>query len=212
MIRTFDKIVIALILVVPAVLWGMWLGTSNISASIMVGSAVLAMYYPAEYYLMWSLKRRARKNLDRYTSDVEEANVPVPVEDSPMPLPFGAVWVRTLEEFEGPILRQYEGVNGEVLLEKWCGQDKDGRSRFFFVRSTQEEINLYLEGKITMRSLLTDGPNKRTYFIVEKLRGVVQTVIPVPADSFWQNLSGYLPQPHVHHDVTLRPEDDISIN
>lgn len=112
--------------------------------------------------------------------------------------------VRDLEEFEGPILSEYKArVGGGTYLQKWCARE-EGRTTNLIVRSDLRAIAEYLSGRTAMRDLLT-GPSDGVGFLVDSIRGeIVETRLVV-----LEEVSGLLPEPHVIHDESLRPEWDM---
>lgn len=112
--------------------------------------------------------------------------------------------VRDLEAFDGPILSEYRAKQGGgVYLEKACGSgDAEAAAYgiFLLVRSDQRAIAEYLDGRISMRHLLTEWSDGLG-FIVARSRGNFVGARPVVLEE----VPGYLPDEDVYHDETLRP-------
>lgn len=113
------------------------------------------------------------------------------------------VFVRDLEEFEGPILSEHRAEEGGLYLEKWCAHD-ESVVRTLIVRTEQRAVAEYLAKRITMLALLT-GPSDDVGFIVDWAGGKQQAVYMVRVSEL---PSKYLPKPNAFHNESLRPEWD----
>lgn len=118
-------------------------------------------------------------------------------------LPRPLVFVRDLEEFDGPILSEYRAEQGGLYLEKWCAHD-ESIVRTLVVRTEQRAVAEYLAKRITMLTLLT-GPSDDVGFIVDWADGKRQAVYMVRVSDLPPK---YLPKPNAMHDESLRPEWD----
>ncbi|HWO20783.1 MAG TPA: hypothetical protein VNO30_18580 [Kofleriaceae bacterium] len=119
-------------------------------------------------------------------------------------LPREVVWVRELEEFEGPILSEYRAALGSTqYVEKWCAR-ADGVTRSLLVRVDQRAIAEYLGKRRTLLSLLTE-PSDGMGHVIDRRKGETVAVYGVYLDDL---PPGYLPKPTVFHDEELRPEWD----
>lgn len=132
--------------------------------------------------------------------------------DGPFTIDVGSTWesnfthVRTLEEFDGPILTEHLGKDGKVYIEKWCTYEGQS-AQFLLVRSSPEAIVKYLGGHMTMLELLTK-PNSDIGFLVVhdgvKITGARHVQVSTLP-------SHYLPSPDTKHDKTLRKSTDDDI-
>jgi hypothetical protein len=120
----------------------------------------------------------------------------------PAALPPGLAHVRDLEAFGGPILAEFTDTAGGTWVAKWATVNENAH-RWLIMRSTASSIESYLAGAITMEALLRaegdaamlvdfDGP---------EARGAWEVSLDDDA------VACYLPESHVMHDPSLRPED-----
>jgi hypothetical protein len=63
--------------------------------------------------------------------------VPIPA------LPMGLTWIRDIEYYDGPLLAEYEGDDGNRWLKHWCDCD-DKANRWMLTKSSQEYIDAYM--------------------------------------------------------------------
>lgn len=113
-------------------------------------------------------------------------------------------FVRSIEEFDGPILSEFRDDSGTPYLEKWVDCSHEHKtSRFLVVVSTPHAIEEYLAGQLSMLDLLT-VPNQNVGMLVDtkwKTEEVVRSarvdVRDIPP--------GYMPDPTAMYDETLSP-------
>ncbi len=114
-------------------------------------------------------------------------------------------FVRSLEEYEGPILTEWASEAGGTYLEKWCTQTPAGDVfRSLIVRCDTRSVELYLAGKLDLKTTLlarSDGFG----FLVDRSLDDATAVYLVDMDSL---PDGYLPSPAARHDPSLRPASD----
>lgn len=106
--------------------------------------------------------------------------------------------VRSIEEFDGPILTELVDVHGNAHLEKWCDQ-RGSVARSLRVQSSHRDLAEYIDGRISLRELLL---NAGVGFLVD----VDQTGEIVAAFSIFdiRHLpSEYLPSEDAMHDKSL---------
>src|SRR5262249_14769258 len=115
------------------------------------------------------------------------------------------VFVRDLEEFDGPILSEYKTEDGSLYLEKWCDRDEDhGLIRTMVVRTERRPLAEYLASRISMYDLLV-GPSDGVGFIMDRHAADVHRIsVALLADL----PPMYLPQHNAFHDMALRPPWD----
>lgn len=113
-------------------------------------------------------------------------------------------FVRSIEEYDGPILSEFRDNSGTPYLETWvdCSHDQK-TSRFLVVVSTPRAIEEYLAGQLSMLDLLT-VPNQNIGMLVdtkwktdEVVRSARVDVRDIP--------SAYMPDPTAMYDETLSP-------
>jgi len=121
-----------------------------------------------------------------------------------LPLAVSALrWVRSIEEFDGPILTEYADDKGGVYLEKWCAQDAtSGVVRSLRVATRHRAIAEYMAGRTSLRTLLTQ-PNQNAGFLVDVDRA--GTIVAGFLVDIQQLPSEYLPDDDAMHDDSLRP-------
>lgn len=114
-------------------------------------------------------------------------------------IPF--TWVRSIEEFDGPILSEYQDIYGTPYLEKWCDFE-DGVVRSLWVVSSHRAIEEYLAGRLTMLGLLT-LPNRNVGFLIDRNRN--QEVVHSTLVDIRTIPPNYMPEPDMMYDADLAP-------
>ncbi len=112
-------------------------------------------------------------------------------------IPIELTWVRDLEFFDGAILSEHQGADGDVYLMKWCAQNSDV-SRWLVMRTEADAIANYLDGKRSMRELL----NTDRGFLVDQ---VDNQIVAVWSVGLAEIPEAYLPTRNAMHDPALRP-------
>lgn len=118
-----------------------------------------------------------------------------------LPLTF----VRSIEEYEGPILSEFRDDSGTPYLEKWvdCSHDQK-TSRFLVVASNASAIEEYLAGQLSMLDLLT-LPNENKGILVDTKMRTGEVVRSARVDI--RTLpTEYMPDSTAMYDETLDPK------
>jgi len=126
-------------------------------------------------------------------------------------------YVRDLEDFQGPLLSEWIGKDGESYIEKWCSCDltcEPTITRTLFVRSEKKSIKEYLDGLLTMHELLSKHSSNEGLLcdygaiLEEKVPSgelyMRSRITKVKLDELPEK---YLPSPKTYHDPLLRPFD-----
>lgn len=114
-------------------------------------------------------------------------------------------FVRSLEEYEGPILTEYAAESGATYVEKWCTQTLDGRTfRSLLVRADLRSIELYLMQRVDLRTLLESRSDGFGFLVDQTPDDPRPTISVVTLQSL---PSDYLPAHGILHDPSLHPRD-----
>ena len=109
--------------------------------------------------------------------------------------------LRDLEEFEGPILSEFQAEHGGGLyLWKWCAR-QGTVERFLVVRTEQRAVARYLARRLSLLQLLCE-PSDGIGFIVDQEGGEVRAAYLVKLTDLPPR---YLPKATAMHDEALRP-------
>ena len=114
-------------------------------------------------------------------------------------------FVRSIEEYEGPLLTEFCDDYGVPYLEKWCTCSHEQKTtRSLVVKSTPRAIEEYLAGQLSMLDLLTH-PNQNVGMLVdtkfrtgEVVRSALVDIRTIPPE--------YMPDPTAMYDETLDPQ------
>lgn len=103
-----------------------------------------------------------------------------------------------LHYFEIPLLTHHRDKGGQDYLDYWCDRigDKD-RRLVFRVRS--EDLDLYLNGRKSLRDLILNPPDG-FYYVVDALPGAVVTEDEVTRATPSTIDEEYVPDPDSFHD------------
>jgi hypothetical protein len=126
-------------------------------------------------------------------------------------LPVTLTHVRTLRDFEGPLLAQFQSDNGETFLYHWCDRDSDV-SRWMVIRTPVQDLARYLVGATTLRNLVTHCPDRFVYLLDLDADDHVHATVFVPVERMTNE---YVPTERSYYDVTVVPDDaqqDVFVN
>jgi hypothetical protein len=88
-----------------------------------------------------------------------------PIEFRAIPrLPVELVFVRDLEEFDGPLLSEFRSSNGDTFLYYWCDCNEQA-NRWLVVRTPRQDLFRYLVGRVTLRSLIQECRDRFLYVV-----------------------------------------------
>jgi len=122
-----------------------------------------------------------------------------------LPLTF----VRSIEEYEGPILSELSDDSGTPYLEKAVDCSRDQKIfRSLVVVSSPHAIEEYLAGRMSMLDLLTLPNESKGILVDTKFRTGERTgeVVRSARVDISTLPSGYLPDPTAMYDETLDPK------
>jgi len=116
-------------------------------------------------------------------------------------LPYELELQEVLEYFEGDILRSYvDKKSGDLFVEKWADcSDNRNKNRFLLFKSSERDIDDYLNKKINMLDLVCKGEEYWLMDYYTKSHSVETFKV-----LFSQLPKSYLPTEQAMHDETLR--------
>jgi hypothetical protein len=130
----------------------------------------------------------------------------------PAPIPTGLERVRTLEEFEGPLLSEFKDLEGHPWLVFWADVDKVCH-RWLFMKRSARVIDGYLQGKLDLRKVVLGSrwyrvgapmPPGEPWLAVD-IDGNGNMLRAWHIDQLPEN---YTPSPRAYHDPELAPDAD----
>ena len=116
-------------------------------------------------------------------------------------MPVQLTHVRTLEEFDGPLLVESQSEDGEKFLYHWCDREKDV-TRWLVVRTPMQFLTQYLVGVVTLRDLIIKCRDKFVYLLDIDRQNEVR-------NTFYTSIT-YLPKEYIpteqsHYDAGVPP-------
>jgi hypothetical protein len=119
-------------------------------------------------------------------------------------LPVELTHVRTLEEFDGPLLAEFRSEIGDTYLYCWCDREQKV-NRWIVVRTPTQDLTRYLVGATTLRDVIVKCRDGIVYLLdldhEDKVHGAFfMTVDCLPAE--------YIPTEKSHYDSSSRMDED----
>jgi len=118
-------------------------------------------------------------------------------------LPVALIFVRTLEEFEGPRLAEFKSESGDTFLYHWCDR-QDDVSRWIVFRTPPQSVNRYLVGLTNLRELIKTCRDGFVYLVDVDDADHTRSAFYVTVDSVPDD---YIPTERSYYE----PADSISV-